>query len=205
MQKLLAETYKERGKNFLEEVKKWREANPAATYGEALRALYNKEENLWAKIYSARSAANGKNIRGRRAGKIYSRNIGIQACWRRIWPTRFGIWRWRKSRHGGALSASNCLKPCKRPAKLKLKNKICEIQIKLQRNLKVWKFMVKQSRDRNAKQLLKERFATRTWGGRKSKTEEDKELIKDVNLKLKEFVESFGGQRLDIKPQNVIV
>lgn len=46
MQKLLAESYRGKGKNFLEEVKKWREVNSAATYGEAIRALYNIEENV---------------------------------------------------------------------------------------------------------------------------------------------------------------
>jgi len=46
MQKLLVESYREKGRNFLDEVKKWREANPAATLGQAVRALYNKEENL---------------------------------------------------------------------------------------------------------------------------------------------------------------
>lgn len=52
--------------------------------------------------------------------------------------------------------------------------------------------------------VLKERFERQEpEAAERSKTEEEVELIKDVNLKLKEFVEGFGGQWLDIKPQNV--
>ena len=46
MQKLLVESYREKGKSFFEEIKKWREANAEATLGQAIRALYNNEENL---------------------------------------------------------------------------------------------------------------------------------------------------------------
>lgn len=44
MKTLLLEEYKKRGKNLIEEIKKWRGDNPKATLNEAIRALYKKEE-----------------------------------------------------------------------------------------------------------------------------------------------------------------
>lgn len=44
MQRLLIEEYKKQPKNFLEEVKKWREDHPKATLGDSIRALYEELE-----------------------------------------------------------------------------------------------------------------------------------------------------------------
>lgn len=44
MQALLAEEYKKQGKIYIDEVKKWREKNPQATLGEAIRALFESGE-----------------------------------------------------------------------------------------------------------------------------------------------------------------
>ncbi|HXK36029.1 MAG TPA: hypothetical protein VJ553_00400 [Candidatus Paceibacterota bacterium] len=40
MQKQLVEEYKKSGTSVMGEVKKWREANPDASYEDAIRALY---------------------------------------------------------------------------------------------------------------------------------------------------------------------
>ena len=45
MQKLLLEDYKRRGIVFVDEVKKWREANPQSSFNDAVKALYNELEN----------------------------------------------------------------------------------------------------------------------------------------------------------------
>ena len=44
MKSLLAEMYKKRGKALYDAIKKYREENEAATLGDAIRALYRKEE-----------------------------------------------------------------------------------------------------------------------------------------------------------------
>ncbi len=44
MQGLLLEKYKEQKRNLLDEIRKWREDNPEATYGDSVRALYKELE-----------------------------------------------------------------------------------------------------------------------------------------------------------------
>lgn len=44
MQKLLLEEYKKKGKKLVEELKRWREDNPKASLGEAIRSLYKEIE-----------------------------------------------------------------------------------------------------------------------------------------------------------------
>ena len=44
MQKLLVERYKEEGKSFIDEIKKWRESNPDSSFGDAIQALYKELE-----------------------------------------------------------------------------------------------------------------------------------------------------------------
>lgn len=44
MQKLLVESYREKGKSFLEEIKRWRVSHPTATLGDSVRALYKEAE-----------------------------------------------------------------------------------------------------------------------------------------------------------------
>lgn len=43
-QKLLVESYREKGKSFLEEIKRWRVSHPTATLGDSVRALYKEAE-----------------------------------------------------------------------------------------------------------------------------------------------------------------
>lgn len=45
MQDLLRQEYKKRNKFLLDEVRKWRERNPDASYGDAIRALYEAMES----------------------------------------------------------------------------------------------------------------------------------------------------------------
>jgi hypothetical protein len=44
MQGLLVEEYKKKGRNLIREIKEWREKNPQATLGEAIRALFEQEK-----------------------------------------------------------------------------------------------------------------------------------------------------------------
>ena len=44
MQKLLLEEYKKKGKFLVDEIRRWRELNPKATLGEAIRALFEEEK-----------------------------------------------------------------------------------------------------------------------------------------------------------------
>lgn len=43
MKDMLVGHFKERGKTWLGEVKRWRQEHPAATYNDAIRALYARE------------------------------------------------------------------------------------------------------------------------------------------------------------------
>lgn len=44
MQRLLVEEYRKQGKVYLDEIRAWREKNPKATMNEAIRALFDKEQ-----------------------------------------------------------------------------------------------------------------------------------------------------------------
>lgn len=44
MKGLLVEQYAKEGRNLVGEIKEWREKNPTATLGEAVRALFNLDK-----------------------------------------------------------------------------------------------------------------------------------------------------------------